>query len=88
MAEPDFDQIAKQLIHHVVEAAFTARMSGTFNVAIFSLALEVIATEQLRLIWNARGAADQVVIDGLNARIAELELNISLRDGEAQEALD
>jgi hypothetical protein len=35
-----------------------------------------IVAEQLRLVWNARGAADQGQIDALTARVKELEARL------------
>ena len=52
MAEPpDFDQIARQLVDAYDPDAMADR----------SIAIDI--TEQLRLIWNARGAADLVTLE-------------------------
>ena len=51
MPEPDFDQIALRIVEHIIG-------EPEFDQPTLILEVHAIA-EQLRLVWNARGAADQ-----------------------------
>ena len=53
---PDFDQIARTL----VEAQINAHHYEPIGI----LAMVVTIAEQLRQVWNARGAADRATIEG------------------------
>jgi hypothetical protein len=62
---PDFEQIARQLIEPEDDAAFGTHLREAW-AAIRGQApdqVQLIA-EQLRQVWNARGAADCEVVDG------------------------
>jgi hypothetical protein len=49
---PDFEQIA----HHIVDVAYT----DDGQVRDVKAALQAGIAEQVRLVWNARGAADRI----------------------------
>ena len=53
---PDFEQIA----HHIVDVAYTDDGQTVRDV---KAALRAGIAEQLRLVWNARGAADVATIE-------------------------
>jgi hypothetical protein len=58
-SEPDFDQIARQIVFSVQMAIEGAGRHPEPPIA-----------EQLRLIWNARGAADRAQLDVARSNIA------------------
>lgn len=72
---PDFDQIADTLVHEA------AMVIGATRAGTDCVAARRIMIEQLRLVWNARGAADIAKIRSeLSKPLIEQDCDRALRN--------